>query len=115
MPKGRPDFLGEVLSAKTRQLDLVNAKRVYARMGVKELWIDLSQCWCNSFGSWLLSLVGSLNPNRLTVTRFLTYQNLQAESLDQFRRIPSSADQTLFWLQKLQSLQEYCLASPLTG
>jgi hypothetical protein len=108
--------LGEVLSAKTGQLDLVNAKRVYARMGVKELWIDLSQCWRNSFGSWFVSsLVGSLDSNRLTVTRFLTYQNLQAESLDQFRRIPSSADQTFFWLQKLQSLQEYCLASPLTG
>ena len=29
----------EILSAKTRQLDLVNKKRVYARMGVKELWI----------------------------------------------------------------------------
>ena len=37
--EGAPDFVVEVLSAKTRQLDLVNKKRVYARMGVKELWI----------------------------------------------------------------------------
>jgi Uma2 family endonuclease len=29
----------EVLSPNTRQLDSVNKKRVYARMGVKELWI----------------------------------------------------------------------------
>jgi Uma2 family endonuclease len=37
--EGAPDFVIEVLSAKTRQLDLVHKKRVYARMGVKELWI----------------------------------------------------------------------------
>ena len=37
--EGAPDFVIEILSAKTRQLDLVNKKRVYARMGVKELWI----------------------------------------------------------------------------
>jgi len=29
----------EVLSFKTRQLNLINKKRTYARMGVKELWI----------------------------------------------------------------------------
>ena len=37
--EGAPDFVIEVLSAKTRQLDLVHKKRVYARMGIKELWI----------------------------------------------------------------------------
>jgi len=37
--EGAPDFVVEILSLKTRQLDLVNKKRVYARMGVKELWI----------------------------------------------------------------------------
>jgi Uma2 family endonuclease len=37
--EGAPDLVVEVLSPKTRQLDLVNKKRVYARMGVKELWI----------------------------------------------------------------------------
>jgi Uma2 family endonuclease len=37
--EGAPDFVVEILSPKTRQLDLVNKKRVYARMGVKELWI----------------------------------------------------------------------------
>src|SRR6516162_4167517 len=37
--EGAPDFVVEVLSSKTRQLDLVNKKRIYARMGVKELWI----------------------------------------------------------------------------
>ena len=36
---GAPDFVAEILSAKTRHLDLVNKKRVYARMGVRELWI----------------------------------------------------------------------------
>jgi Uma2 family endonuclease len=37
--EGAPDFVVEILSPKTRQLDLVNKKRVHARMGVKELWI----------------------------------------------------------------------------
>jgi Uma2 family endonuclease len=37
--EGAPDFVVEILSPKTRQLDLVNKKRVYARLGVKELWI----------------------------------------------------------------------------
>ena len=37
--EGPPDFVVEILSPKTRQLDLVNKKRVYARLGVKELWI----------------------------------------------------------------------------
>ena len=37
--EGPPDFVVEILSQKTRQLDLVNKKRVYARLGVKELWI----------------------------------------------------------------------------
>ena len=33
--EGVPDFVAEILSPETRQLDLVNKKRVYARMGVK--------------------------------------------------------------------------------
>ena len=37
--EGAPDFVVEILSPKTRRLDLVNKKRVYARIGVKELWI----------------------------------------------------------------------------
>jgi len=37
--EGSPDFVIEILSPNTRQLDLVNKKRVYARLGVKELWI----------------------------------------------------------------------------
>lgn len=37
--EGAPDFVVEILSPKTRQLDLVNKKRIYARVGVKELWI----------------------------------------------------------------------------
>ena len=37
--EGAPDLVVEVLSPKTRQLDLVTKKRIYARMGVKELWI----------------------------------------------------------------------------
>ena len=37
--QGPPDFVVEVLSAKTRQLDLVHKKKVYARMGIRELWI----------------------------------------------------------------------------
>ena len=37
--EGAPDLVMEVLSPKTRQFDLVNKKRVYARRGVKELWI----------------------------------------------------------------------------
>ena len=37
--EGPPDLVVEILSPKTRQLDLVNKKRVYARLGIKELWI----------------------------------------------------------------------------
>ena len=37
--EGAPDFIVEILSPKTRQLDLENKKRVYDRHGVKELWI----------------------------------------------------------------------------
>jgi Uma2 family endonuclease len=37
--EGAPEFVVEILSPKTRKLDLVNKKRVYARLGVKELWI----------------------------------------------------------------------------
>jgi Uma2 family endonuclease len=37
--EGPPDLVIEVLSPKTRQLDLVHKKRTYARMGIKELWI----------------------------------------------------------------------------
>jgi Uma2 family endonuclease len=37
--EGAPDLVIEVLSAKTRQLDLVDKKRTYARMGIRELWI----------------------------------------------------------------------------
>lgn len=37
--EGPPDFVVEILSPKTRKLDLVNKTRVYSRLGVKELWI----------------------------------------------------------------------------
>jgi Uma2 family endonuclease len=37
--EGPPDFVVEILSPRTRRLDLENKKRVYARLGVKELWI----------------------------------------------------------------------------
>jgi len=37
--EGVPAFVVEVLSPKTRQLDLVNKERIYLRMGAKELWI----------------------------------------------------------------------------
>ena len=37
--EGPPDFVVEILSPKTRQLDLDNKRRTYARLGVRELWI----------------------------------------------------------------------------
>jgi Uma2 family endonuclease len=37
--EGPPDLVVEILSPKTPALDLTNKKRVYARLGVKELWI----------------------------------------------------------------------------
>jgi Uma2 family endonuclease len=37
--EGAPDFVVEILSPKTRRLDLENKKRVYDRHGVQELWI----------------------------------------------------------------------------
>jgi Uma2 family endonuclease len=37
--EGAPDLVVEILSPKTRRLDLVNKKQEYARAGVNELWI----------------------------------------------------------------------------
>jgi Uma2 family endonuclease len=37
--EGAPELVVEILSPKTRLLDLVNKKKEYARAGVKELWI----------------------------------------------------------------------------
>ena len=37
--EGAPDLVIEILSPKTRRLDLANKKQEYARAGVKELWI----------------------------------------------------------------------------
>ena len=37
--EGPPDFIVEILSPKTAFLDKKNKRRVYARCGVKELWI----------------------------------------------------------------------------
>ena len=37
--EGAPDFVVEILSPKTAKLDRDNKRRVYARTGVKELWI----------------------------------------------------------------------------
>jgi Uma2 family endonuclease len=37
--EGAPELVIEILSRKTRRLDLVNKKQEYARAGVKELWI----------------------------------------------------------------------------
>jgi Uma2 family endonuclease len=36
--EGAPELVIEILSPKTRRLDLVNKKQEYARAGVKELW-----------------------------------------------------------------------------
>jgi Uma2 family endonuclease len=37
--EGAPELVVEILSPKTRRLDLLNKKLEYARAGVKELWI----------------------------------------------------------------------------
>jgi Uma2 family endonuclease len=37
--EGAPELVVEILSPKTRRLDLMNKKQEYARAGVKELWI----------------------------------------------------------------------------
>jgi len=37
--EGAPDFLVEILSPKTAELDKKPKRRVFARSGVKELWI----------------------------------------------------------------------------
>jgi len=37
--EGAPELVVEILSLKTRRLDLVNKKQEYARAGVKVLWI----------------------------------------------------------------------------
>jgi Uma2 family endonuclease len=37
--EGAPDFIVEILSPKTAHLDTKSKRRIYARSGVKELWI----------------------------------------------------------------------------
>lgn len=37
--EGAPDFIVEILSPKTAHLDTKSKRRVYARSGVKELWL----------------------------------------------------------------------------
>lgn len=37
--EGAPDFIVEILSAKTAFLDKKSKRRIYARSGVKELWL----------------------------------------------------------------------------
>lgn len=37
--EGAPDFIVEILSPKTRRIDLDPKKKVYGRCGVKELWM----------------------------------------------------------------------------
>jgi Uma2 family endonuclease len=52
--EGAPELVVEILSPKTRRLDLVNKKQEYARAGVQELWIidpDLRTIMIHRFAS----------------------------------------------------------------
>jgi Uma2 family endonuclease len=57
--EGPPDFVVEILSPETRRLGLENKKRIYARLGVKELWIidpDAREVFSTGLGKMLESL-----------------------------------------------------------
>jgi Uma2 family endonuclease len=59
--EGCPDFVVEILSPKTRRLDLENKMRIYARQGVQELWIidpDTSEVLVYQFSRDLSNPVG---------------------------------------------------------
>jgi Uma2 family endonuclease len=66
--EGAPELVIEILSPKTRRLDLVNKKQEYARAGVKELWIIDPE------------------PRTITIHRFAS------EGLEEIRQIDEAGD-----------------------
>ncbi|MBW0000463.1 MAG: Uma2 family endonuclease [Verrucomicrobia bacterium] len=85
--EGPPDLVVEILSPKTRQLDLVNKKRVYARLGVKELWIidpEPGTIAIHRFVQNQTDPVGVLYPHDTLTTSLLPGFSVKAASI--FRR-----------------------------
>ena len=85
--EGPPDLVVEILSPKTRQLDLVNKKRVYARLGVKELWVidpEPGTIAIHRFDRDQAEPVGVLFPNDTITTPLLPGFSISAASV--FRR-----------------------------
>jgi Uma2 family endonuclease len=69
--EGCPDFVVEILSPKTRRLDLENKMRTYARQGVQELWIidpDSLQLLVYQFSRNLSNPVGKFQAGDVLTT-----------------------------------------------
>jgi Uma2 family endonuclease len=82
--EGAPDLVIEILSPKTRHLDLANKKQEYARAGVKELWIidpEPRTIMIHQFASCGVENVRQINEEGTLSTDLLPGFNLASEKI----------------------------------
>jgi Uma2 family endonuclease len=82
--EGAPDLVIEILSLKTRRLDLANKKQEYARAGVKELWIidpEPRTITIHQFASDGVEEIRQINEADTLSTDLLPGFNLAAETI----------------------------------
>src|SRR5208282_4817005 len=82
--EGAPELVIEILSPKTRRLDLVNKKHEYARAGVKELWIidpESRAITIHQFASDGVEKIRDVNEEDTLSTDLLPGFNLAAETI----------------------------------
>ena len=82
--EGAPDLVIEILSPKTRRLDLANKKQEYARAGVKELWIidpEPRTIMIHQFASGGVENLRQINEKDRLSTDLLPGFNLASETI----------------------------------
>ncbi len=82
--EGAPDFVIEILSPKTRRLDLANKKQEYARASVKELWIvdpEPRTIMIHQFSSGGVENVRQINEEDTLSTELLPGFSLASETI----------------------------------
>src|ERR1700719_3894656 len=80
--EGAPELVVEILSPKTRRLDLVNKNREYSRSGVKELWFidpDLRTATIHRFSSDGVEKIQQVNEEDTVATDLLPGFSLALE------------------------------------
>jgi Uma2 family endonuclease len=82
--EGAPELVVEILSPRTRRLDLVNKKKEYARAGVKELWFidpEPRAITIHKFASDGVEKIRSVNEEETLSTDLLPGFNLAAKTI----------------------------------